>query len=44
MLNKRIIPISLPVTGQEEWEALKEPLMSGWLTSGPKAFCRAPWS
>lgn len=36
MLNKRKIPISLPVTGQEEWEALKEPLMSGWLTSGPK--------
>jgi dTDP-4-amino-4,6-dideoxygalactose transaminase len=36
MLNKRIIPISLHVTGQEEWEALKEPLMSGWLTSGPK--------
>ncbi len=36
MLNKRIIPISLPVTGQEEWESLKEPLMSGWLTSGPK--------
>ena len=36
MLNKRIIPISLPVTGQEEWEALKEPIMSGWLTSGPK--------
>ncbi len=36
MLNKRIIPISLPVTGQEEWEALKEPLISGWLTSGPK--------
>jgi len=36
MLNKRIIPISLPVTGQEELEALKEPLMSGWLTSGPK--------
>ena len=36
MLNKRIIPISLLVTGQEEWEALKEPLMSGWLTSGPK--------
>jgi dTDP-4-amino-4,6-dideoxygalactose transaminase len=36
MLNKKIIPISLPVTGQEEWEALKEPLMSGWLTSGPK--------
>ena len=33
---KRNIPISLPVTGQEEWEALREPLESGWLTSGPK--------
>lgn len=36
MENKRNIPISLPVTGLEEWEAIKEPLMSGWLTSGPK--------
>lgn len=34
--NKRNIPISLPVTGQEEWEATREPLMNGWLTSGPK--------
>lgn len=33
---KRTIPISLPVTGLEEWEAAKEPLLSGWLTSGPK--------
>lgn len=33
---KRNIPISLPVTGEEEWFATKEPLMSGWLTSGPK--------
>jgi len=32
----RNIPISLPVTGQEEWEATREPLMTGWLTSGPK--------
>ncbi len=32
----RNIPISLPVTGDEEWQALKEPLMTGWLTSGPK--------
>ncbi|HSJ69444.1 MAG TPA: DegT/DnrJ/EryC1/StrS family aminotransferase [Anditalea sp.] len=32
----RNIPISLPVTGLEEWEATKEPLMSGWITSGPK--------
>lgn len=33
---KRNIPISLPVTGEEEWQAVKEPLMTGWLTSGPK--------
>ena len=32
----RNIPISLPVTGEEEWLAVREPLMSGWLTSGPK--------
>ncbi len=36
LLEKRNIPISLPVTGIEEWEATKEPLMSGWITSGPK--------
>jgi len=36
MIKKRNIPISLPVTGEEEWQALKEPLMTGWLTSGPK--------
>ena len=35
-MEKRTIPISLPVTGEEEWEALKEPLKTGWLTSGPK--------
>jgi perosamine synthetase len=35
-MKKRNIQISLPVTGIEEWEAVKEPLMSGWLTSGPK--------
>ncbi len=32
----RNIPISVPDTGIEEWEAVKEPLMTGWLTSGPK--------
>lgn len=32
----RNIPISLPQIGQEEWEALKDPIMSGWITSGPK--------
>ena len=36
MMKKRIIPISLPVTGDEEWQALKEPLETGWLTAGPK--------
>lgn len=34
--KKRSIQISQPVTGIEEWEALREPIMSGWLTSGPK--------
>lgn len=36
LTQKRNIPISLPMTGIEEWEATKEPLMSGWITSGPK--------
>lgn len=35
-MQKRNIPISLPVTGDEEWMATKEPLMTGWLTAGPK--------
>jgi dTDP-4-amino-4,6-dideoxygalactose transaminase len=34
--TKRNIPISLPVTGDEEWQATREPLVNGWLTSGPK--------
>ena len=36
MSEKRIIQISLPSTGEEEWQATKEPLMSGWLTQGPQ--------
>lgn len=35
-MTKRNIAISLPVTGEEEWEATREPLINGWLTSGPK--------
>ena len=35
-MEKRIIPISLPFMGQEEWEATKEPIFSGWITQGPK--------
>ena len=33
---KRVVQISLPSTGEEEWQACREPLMSGWLTQGPK--------
>lgn len=36
IIAKRNIPISLPVTGEEEWQATREPLINGWLTSGPK--------
>lgn len=36
LIEKRTIPISLPVTGEEEWHATREPLVNGWLTSGPK--------
>ena len=37
------VQIALPSTGDEEWQAVREPLMSGWLTQGPKvaAFERA---
>ena len=33
---KRNIQISIPCTGEEEWHAVREPLMTGWLTQGPK--------
>lgn len=36
MTGKRSIAIALPSTGEEEWQALREPVMSGWLTQGPK--------
>lgn len=35
MSGRRMIQISLPATGEEEWEACRGPLMSGWLTQGP---------
>jgi perosamine synthetase len=36
MKEKRIIQISLPSLGEEEWQALREPLFNGWVTQGPK--------
>ena len=35
-MNKRQIQISVPSTGEAEWQATREPLISGWLTQGPK--------
>jgi perosamine synthetase len=32
----RRIQIAQPVMGDEEWQAVREPMMSGWLTQGPK--------
>jgi perosamine synthetase len=34
-MQKRIIQISQPSMGIEEWEALKAPIESGWITQGP---------
>lgn len=35
-MEKRSIAISLPCTGDDEWQATREPLTTGWLTQGPK--------
>jgi perosamine synthetase len=32
----RTIQIASPCLGEEEWRACREPLLSGWLTQGPK--------
>lgn len=34
--RSRDISIARPCVGEEEWQALREPIMSGWLTQGPK--------
>mgnify|MGYP000847071460 CR=1 FL=1 len=36
-MNKRkMIQIATPKMGEEEWQALREPIETGWLTQGPK--------
>ena len=35
-MKKREIQIALPATGEDEWLSLKDSIMSGWLTQGPK--------
>src|ERR1019366_1261075 len=35
-MEKRNIPISIPSMGIEEWEALRAPIESGWITQGPR--------
>ncbi len=34
--NGMNIPISIPATGEDEWQALRDPVFSGWLTQGPR--------
>lgn len=36
MCERKKLHIALPATGEEEWQALREPVMGGWLTQGPK--------
>jgi len=36
ILDHRNISISQPSLGIEEWEAVKEPILSGWVLQGPK--------
>ena len=35
-ITQRNIPISTPKLGEEEWQATRDPIMSGWLTQGSK--------
>lgn len=36
MADRRQIQIAAPSLGEEEWQALREPIETGWLTQGPK--------
>lgn len=35
-MTPRRIQIAQPLLGEEEWQALREPIETGWLTQGPK--------
>ena len=35
-MKKRQIAIARPTLGEEEWQALRDPIASGWMTQGPK--------
>jgi dTDP-4-amino-4,6-dideoxygalactose transaminase len=34
--DQQKIDIAAPATGEEEWQAVREPILSGWLSQGPK--------
>lgn len=36
MTDRPYIPIAVPSVGDDEWLALREPLLDGWLTQGPR--------
>lgn len=35
-MSRKYIQISTPSTGKDEWDAVRDPIYSGWLTQGPK--------
>jgi len=35
-MSRKRIPIALPSTGEEEWQAVRAPIVDGWLTQGPR--------
>ncbi len=36
MTDRKRIPIALPSTGDDEWQAARGPILEGWLTQGPR--------